>query len=162
MSATTRRRARGTRRPSARPSKSRSKPFAKGLLPRAPRKSGVNVSSHTYGIWRTTRGSRSSPRCCPRTPRFRSCTVRQRSVRDSPRNQSTIELILMEADGDSLDPAQCKEIGRGTCAAIARRAERFGGRNHLRVRARTGRWDCTRARCRRTASAMCESSGRAS
>ncbi len=29
-------------------------------------------------------------------------------------NQSTIELILMEADGDSLDPAQCKEIGRGT------------------------------------------------
>ena len=29
-------------------------------------------------------------------------------------NQATIEVILMEADGESLDPAFCKEIGRGT------------------------------------------------
>ena len=29
-------------------------------------------------------------------------------------NQATIELVLMEAEGESLDPAFCKEIGRGT------------------------------------------------
>ena len=29
-------------------------------------------------------------------------------------NQSTIELQLMESEGDSLDPEQCKEIGRGS------------------------------------------------
>ena len=29
-------------------------------------------------------------------------------------NQSTIEIVMMEADGDSLDPDDCKEIGRGT------------------------------------------------
>ena len=29
-------------------------------------------------------------------------------------NQATIEIVLMEADGDSLDPNDCKEIGRGT------------------------------------------------
>jgi molecular chaperone DnaK len=80
-----------------------------------PGKSGVNVSSHTYGILAYDQGIEI---VAPLLPKNTEIPFVYRSGKGqfgtAHANQSTIELILMEADGDSLDPAQCKEIGRGT------------------------------------------------
>jgi molecular chaperone DnaK (HSP70) len=80
-----------------------------------PGKTGVNVSSHTYGILAWDQGSAivapllSKNQEIPLHLRIQSGAVRHRRC-----HQATVDLILMEAEGDSLDPAQCKEIGRGT------------------------------------------------
>jgi molecular chaperone DnaK (HSP70) len=80
-----------------------------------PGKSGGNVSSHTYGLLAYDGDTAlvvpllgknvEIPFTYESTPRQFGTAVA---------NQATIELVLMEADGDSLDPALCKEIGRGT------------------------------------------------
>jgi len=83
-----------------------------------PGKSGVNVSSHTYGIlaWHDD-----NPIVAPLLPKNKEIPFKHASGENgtdafgtAADNQATIEVILMEADGDSLDPDQCKEIGRGT------------------------------------------------
>jgi molecular chaperone DnaK (HSP70) len=89
----------------------RNRQFYLGL----PGKSGVNVSSHTYGILAR---DQDIDIVAPLLTKNMEIPF----VYESPpsqfgtaaANQATIELILMEADGDSLDPAHCKEIGRGT------------------------------------------------
>jgi molecular chaperone DnaK (HSP70) len=79
-----------------------------------PGKAGVNVSSHTYGILAWDQGSAivapllSKNQQIPYT--YESA---QGQFGTADANQATVDLVLMEADGDSLDPAQCKEIGRG-------------------------------------------------
>jgi molecular chaperone DnaK (HSP70) len=88
----------------------RNRDFYLGL----PGKSGVNVSSHTYGILAIDNGVEIvAPLLTKNTeiPFIYESGPRQFGTAHA--NQSTIELVLMEADGDSLDPAQCKEIGRG-------------------------------------------------
>lgn len=50
-------------------------------------------------------------------------------------NQSTIEIVMMEADGDSLDADDCKEIGRGSIelpAGVQRRSEVTSDEEFLR------------------------------
>jgi molecular chaperone DnaK len=78
-------------------------------------KSGVNVSSHTYGLLAWDQGTAIvAPLLAKNTeiPYVYESGPRQFGTAEA--NQATIELILMEADGDSLDPEHCKEIGRGT------------------------------------------------
>ena len=80
-----------------------------------PGKSGVNVASHTYGILAWDEGTEIvAPMLTKNTeiPFVYESSQGQFGTADA--NQATIELALMEADGDSLDPEQCKEIGRGT------------------------------------------------
>lgn len=80
-----------------------------------PGKGGVNVSSHTYGILAVDQGTEIvAPLLAKNTEIPSTYESGQRQFGTAYANQSTIELVLMEADGDSLDPAQCKEIGRGT------------------------------------------------
>ncbi|MGQ0637596.1 MAG: Hsp70 family protein [Planctomycetaceae bacterium] len=79
-----------------------------------PGKSGVNVSSHTYGILAIDSGVEIvAPLLTKNTEIPFVYESGPRQFGTAHANQSTIELVLMEADGDSLDPAQCKEIGRG-------------------------------------------------
>jgi molecular chaperone DnaK (HSP70) len=75
----------------------------------------VNVSSHTYGIKAWDQGTELvvpllASNC--EIPFTFQSPERMFGVADD--NQKTIELHLMEADGDSLDPDHCKEIGHGT------------------------------------------------
>jgi molecular chaperone DnaK len=80
-----------------------------------PGKTGVNVSSHTYGILAWDQGSAIVAPLLSKNqeiPYTYESSQGQFGTADA--NQATVDLILMEADGDSLDPAQCKEIGRGT------------------------------------------------
>jgi molecular chaperone DnaK len=80
-------------------------------------RSGGNVASHTYGIlaWQGD-----TPIVAPLLGRNQAVPYTYVSGKPNPEfgtaadNQAEIEVILMEADGDSLDPAVCKEIGRGT------------------------------------------------
>ena len=89
----------------------RNRDFYLGL----PGKGGVNVSSHTYGILAVDHGTEIvAPLLNKNTEIPFTYESGNRQVGTAYANQSTIELVLMEADGDSLDPAQCKEIGRGT------------------------------------------------
>jgi molecular chaperone DnaK (HSP70) len=89
----------------------RNRQFYLGL----PGKSGVNVASHTYGILAR---DQDIDIVAPLLTKNMEIPY----IYESPSgqfgtaaaNQATIELVLMEADGDSLDPALCKEIGRGT------------------------------------------------
>lgn len=79
-----------------------------------PGKSGVNVSSHTYGIMVLDNNVEIvAPLLTKNTEIPFVYESAPRAFGTAHANQSTIELVLMEADGDSLDPAQCKEIGRG-------------------------------------------------
>ena len=80
-----------------------------------PGKSGVNVTSHTYGILAWDQGTEIVAPLITRNteiPYVYGPTDGQFGTAEA--NQATIELVLMEADGDSLDPADCKEIGRGS------------------------------------------------
>lgn len=89
----------------------RNRDFYLGL----PGKGGVNVSSHTYGILAVDHGTEIvAPLLNKNTEIPFTYESANRQFGTAYANQSTIELVLMEADGDSLDPAQCKEIGRGT------------------------------------------------
>ena len=89
----------------------RNRDFYLGL----PGKSGVNVSSHTYGILAYDQGTEIvAPLLTKNTEIPFEYTSGPRQFGTAHANQSTIELVLMEADGDSLDPTHCKEIGRGT------------------------------------------------
>src|SRR5262245_26941659 len=89
----------------------RNRDFYLGL----PGKSGVNVSSHTYGILAIDQGVEIvAPLLVKNTEIPFVYESGPRQFGTAHANQSTIELVLMEADGDSLDPAQCKEIGRGS------------------------------------------------
>ena len=89
----------------------RNRDFYLGL----PGKGGVNVSSHTYGILAVDHGTEIvAPLLNKNTEIPFTYESGNRQFGTAYANQSTIELVLMEADGDSLDPAQCKEIGRGT------------------------------------------------
>jgi molecular chaperone DnaK (HSP70) len=79
-----------------------------------PGKTGVNVSSHTYGILAWDQGSAIVAPLLSKNqeiPYTYESSQGQFGTADA--NQATVDLVLMEADGDSLDPAQCKEIGRG-------------------------------------------------
>jgi molecular chaperone DnaK (HSP70) len=88
----------------------RNRDFYLGL----PGKSGVNVSSHTYGILAIDAGIEIvAPLLTKNTEIPFVYESGQRQFGTAHANQSTIELVLMEADGDSLDPGQCKESGRG-------------------------------------------------
>lgn len=89
----------------------RNRDFYLGL----PGKGGVNVSSHTYGILAVDQGTEIvAPLLTKNTEIPFTYESGERQFGTAYANQSTIELVLMEADGDSLDPTQCKEIGRGT------------------------------------------------
>jgi molecular chaperone DnaK len=80
-----------------------------------PGKAGVNVSSHTYGILAYDQGVEIVAPLLPKNTEIPfTYESGDSQFGTAHANQSTIELILMEADGDSLDPAQCKEIGRGS------------------------------------------------
>lgn len=80
-----------------------------------PGKGGVNVSSHTYGILAYDQGTEIvAPLLTKNTEIPFVYESANGQFGTAHANQSTIELVLMEADGDSLDPTQCKEIGRGT------------------------------------------------
>jgi len=75
----------------------------------------VNVSSHTYGIKAWDKATEIvvpllAANC--EIPFTFESPERMFGVAED--NQKTIELHLMEADGDSLDPEHCKEIGHGT------------------------------------------------
>lgn len=88
----------------------RNRDFYLGL----PGKGGVNVSSHTYGLLAIDNGIEIvAPLLTKNTEIPFVYESGQRQFGTAHANQSTIELVLMEADGDSLDPTQCKEIGRG-------------------------------------------------
>jgi molecular chaperone DnaK (HSP70) len=80
-----------------------------------PGKSGGNVSSHTYGLLAY---DGETPLVVPLLTKNTEIPFTyesgDRQFGTAVANQATIELVLMEADGDSLDPALCKEIGRGT------------------------------------------------
>lgn len=88
----------------------RNRDFYLGL----PGKGGVNVTSHTYGILAFDNGVEIvAPLLTKNTEIPFVYESGQRQFGTAHANQSTIELVLMEADGDSLDPKLCKEIGRG-------------------------------------------------
>ena len=80
-----------------------------------PGKSWGNVSSHTYGIL-AYHGD--EPLVVPLLEKNSDIPFTFESLTGqfgtAMANQATIELQLMESEGDSLDPDQCKEIGRGT------------------------------------------------
>jgi molecular chaperone DnaK len=80
-------------------------------------KRGVNVASHTYGILAWHQGTQLVAPLLPRNQAipftYESGGDGQATFGTAEDNQAEIELVLMEADGDSLDPAMCKEIGRG-------------------------------------------------
>ena len=86
-----------------------------------PGKAGVNVSSHTYGILAWDDGTEI---VFPLITKNTEIPFQHQSPSGqfgtAQENQSTIEIVLMEADGDSLDPNDCKEIGRGTVELPAR------------------------------------------
>lgn len=80
-----------------------------------PGKSGVNVSSHTYGILAWDQDvALVAPLLLKNTEIPFTYESLPGQFGTAAANQATIEIVLMEADGDSLDPEQCKEIGRGT------------------------------------------------
>jgi molecular chaperone DnaK (HSP70) len=76
---------------------------------------GGNVSSHTYGIMAYD-GSEALvvPLLTKNTEIPHTYESFDGQFGTAEANQATIALVLMEAEGDSLDPAICKEIGRGT------------------------------------------------
>lgn len=80
-----------------------------------PGKTGGSVSSHTYGLLAWDQGMEI---VAPLIIRNTEIPFRHESGNGqfgtAEANQSTIEIVLMESDGDSLDPDDCKEIGRGT------------------------------------------------
>lgn len=79
-----------------------------------PGKTGVNVTSHTYGILALDNGVEIVvPLLVKNTEIPFTYESSDRQFGTAHDNQKTIEVVLMEADGDSLDPSQCKEIGRG-------------------------------------------------
>lgn len=89
----------------------RNREFYLGL----PGKSGVNVSSHTYGILAWDGDTEIvAPLINKNTEIPFVYESGDGQFGTAEANQATIELVLMEADGDSLDPDDCKEIGRGT------------------------------------------------
>ncbi len=80
-----------------------------------PGKTGGNVASHTYGLLAWDQGTELVvPLITKNTevPFVHESMPGQFGTAEA--NQATIEIVLMEADGDSLDPNDCKEIGRGT------------------------------------------------
>ena len=85
----------------------------KGLT--MPGKTWGNVSSHTYGI-KAFAGDDEIvvPLLTQNTEIPYTYESEDGQFGTAVANQATIEVILMEADGESLDPAFCKEIGRGT------------------------------------------------
>jgi molecular chaperone DnaK len=85
----------------------------KGLT--MPGKTWGNVSSHTYGI-KAYDGDEEIvvPLLTQNTEIPYTYESADGQFGTAAANQATIELTLMEAEGESLDPAFCKEIGRGT------------------------------------------------
>lgn len=80
-----------------------------------PGKTGGNVSSHTYGLLAWDQGMEIVVPLISRNTEIPFLLESQPGQFGTAEdNQSTIEIIMMEADGDSLDPDDCKEIGRGT------------------------------------------------
>ncbi len=85
----------------------------KGLTVRG--KSWGNVSSHTYGISAYDGNDEIVvPLLMQNTAIPYTYESADGQFGTAEANQATIELVLMEAEGESLDPAFCKEIGRGT------------------------------------------------
>jgi molecular chaperone DnaK len=76
---------------------------------------GGNVSSHTYGILAYD-GSDALvvPLLTKNSEIPHTYESSDGQFGTAEANQATIELVLMEAEGESLDPELCKEIGRGT------------------------------------------------
>lgn len=80
-----------------------------------PGKTGGNVSSHTYGLLAWDQGMEIVVPLITRNTEIPFLLESQPGQFGTAEdNQSTIEIVMMEADGDSLDPDDCKEIGRGT------------------------------------------------
>jgi len=99
-----------------------------------PGKSGGNVSSHTYGLIAYDGDTAIVvPLLAKNTEIPFTYESGPRQFGTAVANQATIELVLMEADGDSLDPALCKEIGRGDRGASSRRSQGLGGQNLVQL-----------------------------
>lgn len=80
-----------------------------------PGKTGGNVSSHSYGLLAWDQGMEIVVPLITRNTEIPFILESQPGQFGTAEdNQSTIEIVMMEADGDSLDPDDCKEIGRGT------------------------------------------------
>lgn len=80
-----------------------------------PGKTGGNVSSHTYGLLAWDQGMEIVVPLIIRNTEIPFILESQPGQFGTAEdNQSTIEIVMMESDGDSLDPDDCKEIGRGT------------------------------------------------
>lgn len=80
-----------------------------------PGKTGGNVSSHSYGLLAWDQGMEIVVPLINRNTEIPFILESQPGQFGTAEdNQSTIEIVMMEADGDSLDPDDCKEIGRGT------------------------------------------------
>jgi molecular chaperone DnaK (HSP70) len=80
-----------------------------------PGRSGGNVSSHSYGLLAWDQGMEIVVPLISRNTEIPFILESQPGQFGTAEdNQSTIEIVMMEADGDSLDPDDCKEIGRGT------------------------------------------------
>jgi molecular chaperone DnaK len=85
----------------------------KGLA--MPGKTWGNVSSHTYGIEAYDGDDKLVvPLLTQNTEIPYTYESGDGQFGTAVANQATIELVLMETEGESLDPAYCKEIGRGT------------------------------------------------
>jgi molecular chaperone DnaK (HSP70) len=80
-----------------------------------PGKTGGNVSSHTYGLLAWDQGMEIVVPLITRNSEIPFILESQPGqFGTAENNQTTIEIVMMESDGDSLDPDDCKEIGRGT------------------------------------------------
>ncbi len=80
-----------------------------------PGKTGGNVSSHSYGLLAWDQGMEIVVPLITRNTEIPFVLESQPGQFGTAEdNQSTIEIVMMEADGDSLDPDDCKEIGRGS------------------------------------------------
>jgi molecular chaperone DnaK (HSP70) len=81
-------------------------------------KSIRNVSSHTYGILAWDDGFEVVAPLLLKNQEIphKHVSGENGSSRfgTAEDNQASIEVVLLETDGDSLDPMYCKEIGRGT------------------------------------------------
>jgi molecular chaperone DnaK (HSP70) len=88
----------------------------KALYVGLPGKTGGNVSSHTYGILAYDGDVSLMVPLCPKNTEIPYTFESGGDIRfgTAADRQKTIDLKLMEADGDSLDPTCCKEIGEGT------------------------------------------------
>lgn len=80
-----------------------------------PGKTGGNVSSHTYGLLAWDQGMEIVVPLITRNSEIPFMLESQPGqFGTAENNQTTIEIVMMESDGDPLDPDDCKESGRGT------------------------------------------------